>query len=191
MHVILSDLVRNFYTSKSETSRKGVFIVADLPQMNQTEQPCMASETLLKPQTLSVTRFAFTDCVSAYKQCSVVALAGIFTECAVPSRAFIKTSLELPRRHSTPEEIAVLDLSKLAECPEPHSRGCIGHGHAARIQELAMSTFGIGLATDAFALELQPILKQTEFAGSHSSMCPTLQSRAQHLLRGQGTAAKH
>ncbi len=67
------------------------------------------------------------------------------------------------KNHSTPEEISALDLNELTRFLESHSRGCLGQGHAERIQELARGTFGIGLAVDAFALELRLILSQIEF----------------------------
>ncbi len=65
---IQSDAIRNLYIRKSKTDRKDAFILADLLRMNQTEETFMASEAALKLQTLSRTRFAFVNQVSALKQ---------------------------------------------------------------------------------------------------------------------------
>jgi len=161
---IQSDAVRNLYIRKSKTDRKDAFILADLLRMNQTKETCLASEAVLKLQTLSRTRFAFVDQVSSLKQRVVGVLDRIFPEYASCfSDVFVKTSRELLKNHSTPDEIAALDLNELTGFLESHSRGRIGQSRAEHIQELARGTFGIGLAVDAFALELQLILKQIEF----------------------------
>ena len=161
---IQSDAIRNLYIRKSKTDRKDAFILADLLRMNQTEETFMASEAALKLQTLSRTRFAFVNQVSALKQRAIGVLDRIFPEYASCfSDVFIKTSRELLKNHSTPDEIAALDLNELTRFLESHSRGRLGQGHAERIQELARGTFGIGLAVDAFALELRLILNQIEF----------------------------
>lgn len=161
---IQSDAIRNLYIRKSKTDHKDAFILADLLRMNQTEETCMASEAVLKLQTLSRTRFAFVDQVSALKQRAIGVLDRIFPEYASCfSDVFIKTSRELLKNHSTPDEIAALDLNELTRFLGSHSRGRLGQGHAERIQDLARGTFGIGLAVDAFALELQLLLRQIEF----------------------------
>ena len=61
---IQSDAVRNLYIRKSKTDRKDAFILADLLRMNQTQETFLASETVLKLQTLSRTRFGFVDQVA-------------------------------------------------------------------------------------------------------------------------------
>ena len=52
---IQSDAARNLYIRKSKTDRKDAFILADLLRMNQTQETFLASETVLKLQTLSRT----------------------------------------------------------------------------------------------------------------------------------------
>jgi len=48
---------------------------------------------------------------------------------------FIKTSRELLKCHSTPDEIAELDLPKLTGFLELRSRRCFGQSHAERISK--------------------------------------------------------
>ncbi len=85
VHVIIpvqSDAIRNLYTRKSKTDRKDAFILADLLRMNQTEEIFMALEAAFKLQTLSRTRFAFVNQVSALKQRAIGVLDRIFPEYA-------------------------------------------------------------------------------------------------------------
>lgn len=161
---IQSDAARDLYIRKSKTDRKDAFILADLLRMNRTEATQMTSETILKLQTLSRTRFAFVDHVSELKQRVLGVLDRIFPEYpGCFSDVFIKTSRELLKSYSTPEELAEVDLSELAEFLATHSRGRIGADRAAEIQRYAKGTFGISLAVDAFALELKLLLAQIEF----------------------------
>lgn len=161
---IQSDAARDLYIRKSKTDRKDAFILADLLRMNKTEATQMATETILRLQTLSRTRFAFVDQVSALKQRVLGILDRIFPEypdCF--SDVFIRTSRELLKNYSTPEELAEVDLSELTEFLASHSRGRLGADRATQIQRYAKGTFGISLAVDAFALELKLLLAQIEF----------------------------
>jgi len=161
---IQSDAVRDLYIRKSKTDRKDAFILADLLRMNQTKETALGSEVMLKLQTLSRTRFAFVDQVSALKQRVLGILDRIFPE--YPdffSDVFIKTSRELLKSYTTPEDIAAADLDELTDFLAAHSRGRIKADRAAAIQKYARGTFGIGLAVDAFALELRLIMDQIEF----------------------------
>ena len=158
---IQSDAARDLYIRKSKTDRKDAYILADLMRMNKTQPTSMASEPVLRLQTLSRTRFAFVDQVSSLKQRVLGILDRIFPEypqCF--SDVFIKTSRELLKTFSTPEELA---LSELAEFLAEHSRGRLGAERARQVQSYAQSTFGISIAVDAFALELKLLLDQIEF----------------------------
>lgn len=161
---IQSDAARDLYIRKSKTDRKDAYILADLMRMNKTQPTSMASEPVLRLQTLSRTRFAFVDQVSSLKQRVLGILDRIFPEypqCF--SDVFIKTSRELLKTFSTPEELAEVDLSELAEFLAEHSRGRLGAERARQVQSYAQSTFGISIAVDAFALELKLLLDQIEF----------------------------
>lgn len=161
---IQSDAIRDLYIRKSKTDRKDAFILADLLRMNKTDETFLASEVVLKLQTLSRTRFAFVDQISALKQRLLGVLDRIFPEYeGCFSNVFIKTSRELLKSFSTPEEIAKLDLTELTEFLCKHSRGRLGMSRAEQIQRYAKGTFGIGLAVDAFALELKLLMQQIEF----------------------------
>lgn len=161
---IQSDAARDLYIRKSKTDRKDAFILADLLRMNKTEKTLLASESVLKLQTLSRTRFAFMDQVAALKQRVLGILDRIFPEypdCF--SDVFIKSSRELLKNYSTPDEMATADLTELAQFLAVHSHGRLGRNRAQELQQYAKGTFGISIAVDAFALELKLLLAQIEF----------------------------
>lgn len=164
---IQSDAARDLYIRKSKTDRKDAFILADLLRMNQTEETAMASETIMKLQTLSRTRFTFVDQISALKQRVLGVLDRIFPEYpGCFSDVFIKTSRELLKNYTTPEEMAAADLEELSKFLVAHSRGRLGADRARQVQNYAKGTFGISIAVDAFSLELRMLMDQIEFIES-------------------------
>lgn len=62
------DAVRNLYIYENRTNCEDTSILADLLQMNQTEETFMVSEAVLKLQILSWTHFAFMDQASTLRQ---------------------------------------------------------------------------------------------------------------------------
>lgn len=66
----------------------------------------------------------------------------------------MKIPRESLKNQYTPDEIAELDLSELAEFLKLQSKGRLGQSHAKRIQASARRTFVICLVLDAFALQL-------------------------------------
>lgn len=184
---IQSDAARNLHIRKSKTDTKDAFILADLLRMNKTKETQLASEPILKLQTLSRTRFAFVDQISALKQRVLGILDRIFPEypdCF--SNVFIKTSRELLKNYTTPEELAEADLSELTQFLATHSRGRLKADRAAQIQRYAQGTFGASLATDAFALELKLLLEQIEFIEEQISALQEAIQLALNELSDQG-----
>lgn len=169
---IQSDAARDLYIRKSKTDRKDAFILADLLRMNRTEATEIATEPILKLQTLSRTRFAFVDHVSALKQRVLGILDRIFPEYpGCFSDAFIKTSRELLKNYSTPEELAEADLSELTEFLVKHSRGRIGADRAAEIQR-SMPRAHLGSASQLTPLLLSSGCFWTKSSSSKSRSAP-------------------
>jgi transposase len=164
---IQSDAARDLYIRKSKTDRKDAFILADLLRMNQTSETSLASEATIKLQTLSRTRFAFVDQVSNLKQRVLGILDRIFPEYpGFFSDVFIRSSRELLKAYTTPEEIAAADLEELSRFLAEHSRGRLGADRAKRVQQYAKATFGISIAVDTFAFQLRLLMDQIEFIES-------------------------
>lgn len=159
-----SDALRNLYIRKTKTDQKDSFILADLLRLGRAGSTQLASETILKLQSLSRLRFEFVRQIGGLKNKVLGILDSIFPEYAECfSSVFIKTSRELLKEFSSPEDLAEVDLAELTIFLQEHSRGRLGMERAQRIQELAKGTFGISIALDAFTLELRLLLQQIEF----------------------------
>lgn len=161
---IQSDAMRNLYVRKTTTDTKDAVLLADLLRMGHTSKSELASETALKLQTLSRTRFDFVRQVGGLKNQVLGILDRIFPEYAnCFSSVFIQTSRQLLKQYPEPEELAAVDLTELAGFLNQHSRGRLGRERAEQIQALAKGTFGIRLALDAFTLQLKLLVEQIEF----------------------------
>jgi len=161
---IQSDALRNLYVRKTKTDRKDALLLADLLRLGRAPKTELASETVLKLQTLSRVRFEFVSLVGGLKQRVLGILDRIFPEYSrCFSNVFIRTSRELLRRYPDPEDLAEVDLSELSTFLARCSRGRLGIDRAEQIRSLARGTFGINLARDAFTLQLRLLMEQIEF----------------------------
>lgn len=139
---IQSDALRNLYVRKMKTDQKDALLLADLLRFGRAPVSQLASETVLKLQTLSRIRMDFVHQIGGLKNRVIGVLDRIFPE--YPKRfsnVFIHTSKELLKRYSEPKEIAQLDISELTDFLKEHSRGRLGVERAELIQALAKGTF--------------------------------------------------
>src|SRR5690606_6499185 len=128
---IQSDALRNLYIRKTKTDQKDSFILADLLRLGRATSTQLASETVLKLQTLSRMRFEFVSQIGGLKNKVIGILDRIFPEYpGCFSDVFIKTSRELLKQYSSPEELAEVDLTELSDFLREHSRGRIGMDRA-------------------------------------------------------------
>lgn len=161
---IQSDALRNLYIRKTKTDEKDALLLAEMLRLGLAPESSLASETVLKLQTLSRIRIEFVHQISGLKSRVIGILDRIFPEYSKCfSDVFIRTSKELLKHYSEPEKIAELDISELTKFLKEHSRGRLGAERAEQIQALARGTFGINLALDAFTLELRLMVEQIEF----------------------------
>ena len=161
---IQSNAIRNLYIRKTKTDAQDAFILADMVRFGRLPQSELASETVMKLQTLSRHRFELVHSVGSLKNKVLAILDRIFPEYAECfSGVFINSSKKLLKEFSSPEELAEADLSELTEFLKKHSRGRFGSSKAEQVKSLAQGTFGINLAADAYALELRLLMEQIEF----------------------------
>lgn len=161
---IQSDALRNMYIRKSKTDRKDALILADLLRLGRVPKTALASETIMKLQTLSRTRFEFVRQVGGLKNRVLGVLDRIFPEYpGCFSNVFVRSSRELLKKYTAPEDLANADISELADFLRKHSRNQLGKDRAEQIQALAKGTIGIHLAKEAFTLELRLLVEQIEF----------------------------
>lgn len=168
---IQSDALRKVYIRKTKTDRKDAFLIADLLRLGRAPKTEMPSETEMKLQALSRTRFGLVKQVAGLKTQVIGILDRIFPEYSQCfSDVFIKTSRELLKNYPEPEDIVDLDLSELTDFLHKHSRGVLGMDRAQKVQEMARQSFGIKIALDAFTLQLRLLIEQIEFCQEQISV---------------------
>lgn len=161
---IQSDALRNLYVRKTKTDRKDALILADLLRLGRVPKTSLATETVMKLKILSRTRFEFVRQIGGLKNQVLGILDRIFPEypeCF--SNVFIRSSRELLKQFTAPEDLADMDLSELSEFLGKHSRHRLGKDRAEQIQALAKGSIGIHLALDAFTLQLRLLVGQIDF----------------------------
>ena len=161
---IQSHAIRNFYIRKTKTDLKDAFMLADMVRFGRLPDSELASEAVMKLQTLSRHRFDLVQSVGSLKNKVLAILDRVFPEYPeMFSNVFINSSKKLLQEFSSPEELAEADLSELTAFLNEHSRGRFGTDKAQQVKDLAKGTFGINLAGDAYALELKLLMEQIEF----------------------------
>lgn len=195
LHVInpiQSDALRNLYVRKTKTDAKDALLLADMMRLGYTKETKLASETTLKLQTLSRSRFDFVRHVGSLKNQVLGILDRIFPEYASCfSKVFIQSSRELLKKYPEPEELAQVDLSELTQFLKNHSHGRIGQERAEQIQTLAKGTFGIRLAMDAFTLQLRLLVEQIEFIEEQISIIEEATEQVIEELRPTDAHYRH
>lgn len=178
---IQSDSLRNLYIRRSKTDKKDSFIIADIARINRMPQTRLADENILKLQTLSRLRFELIDQITALKARVIGVMDRIFPEYeSIFSNVFIKTSRELLKNASSPEEILEFDLSELTQSLNKSSKGRFDEVKAKEIRSKAANSFGITLGLDAFTLEIKLLLAQIEFI---EAQIETIDSSIKELLK--------
>lgn len=178
---IQSDSLRNLYIRRTKTDKKDSFIIADIARIGRVPLTALASENILKLQTLTRLRFELIDQVASLKTRIIGVLDRVFPEYeSIFSDVFLKASRELLKNAVTPEEILEFDLSELAGLLNKNSRGRFGTVKARELQSKATNSFGITLGLDAFRLEIKLLLSQIEFL---EAQIKTLDSSIKELMQ--------
>jgi transposase len=83
------------------------------------------------------------------------------------SDTFGKSSLEILKEYSTPEEFLNVDTDYLAQTLAIASKGRLGLSKAEQIQDAAANSFGIKLALDTFSFQIKQLIEQIKFIEEH------------------------
>lgn len=161
---IQSNSLRNLYIRRTKTDKKDSFIIADIARISRMPNTRLADENILRLQTLTRLRLELIEQVASLKARILGVLDRIFPEYeSIFSNVFIRTSRELLKNATSPEEILEFDLSELSQSLNKTSKGRFGTVKAKELQSKAANSFGITLGLDAFRLEIKLLLSQVEF----------------------------
>ena len=165
---IQSDSFRNLYIRQTKNDSKDSFIIAEVIRFGRFSSTCLAEEDILSLRNLSRFRLFQVDMVSDIKRKVISLLDQVFPEYArLFSDTFGKSSLEILKEYSTPEEFLNVDTDYLAQTLAIASKGRLGLSKAEQIQDAAANSFGIKLALDTFSFQIKQLIEQIKFIEQH------------------------
>ena len=161
---IVTDAYRNMSVRKAKTDQIDAVVIAKVLRMGEYNEAPTANEQTLALRQLCRFRAYEVDSCSDLKRKSITLLDQIFPEYAkLFSDTFGVTSREVLLNYSTPEDLSQISTRKLTNFLDKASRGRFGKEKAVQIKDAALHSFGITIATDAFAFQLRQLLEQINF----------------------------
>jgi len=158
---IITDAYRNMSVRKVKTDQIDAVVIAKVLRMGEYKETQTANEQTLALRQLCRFRAFQVDLCSDLKRKSIALLDQIFPEYAkLFSDTFGVASKEVLLNYTTPEELNQISTRKLANLLDKASRGRFGKEKAQQIKDAASNSFGITIATDAFAFQLRQLLDQ-------------------------------
>lgn len=161
---IVTDAYRNMSVRKVKTDKIDAVVISKVLRMGEYKEAPTAGEQTLALRQLCRFRMFEVDSCSDLKRKSIALLDQIFPEYATLfSDTFGVTSREVLQNYTTPEALSQISNRKLTNFLDKASRGRFGKDKAMQIKDAAQNSFGITIATDAFAFQLRQLLEQIDF----------------------------
>jgi transposase len=161
---IVTDADRNMSVRKAKTDQIDAVVIAKVLRLGEYKESPAADEQTLALRQLCRFRAYEVDLCSDLKRKSIALLDQVFPEYAkLFSDTFGVASREVLLNYSTPEELSQINTRKLANLLDKTSKGRFGKDKALQIKSVAAHSFGITIATDAFAFQLRQLLEQISF----------------------------
>ncbi len=160
---IQSDAVRNLFLRKTKNDAKDSFLIAETIRIGRFSKTELADEDILSLRQLCRHRMDLVDYIADQKRKIIGVMDRVFPEYQhIFSDMFGKTSTELLTKAVTPEEILAISTDELCAILKKASRGRFGEAKAEEIRAAAKSSFGITIATSAFAMQLRQLLEMID-----------------------------
>lgn len=161
---IVTDGYRNMLIRKVKNDIVDSQVIAKVLMLGLYQDTSVASEETLALRQLCRFRTYEVDTCSDLKRKAIALLDQIFPEFAsLFSNTFGVSAKEVLTHWVTPEELAQVHTTKLTNLLAKASKGRFGKDKAKEIKSVASQSFGITVATDAFAFQLKQILEQITF----------------------------
>lgn len=155
-----SDAVRNLFLRKTKNDAKDSFLIAETIRIGRFSHTELADEDVLALRQLSRHRMDLVDYIADQKRRIIGVMDRVFPEYqGLFSDMFGKSSTEVLSKAVTPEEILAIPTDELSALIKKASRGRFGQAKAEEIRAAAQSSFGITIATSAFAMQLRQLLE--------------------------------
>ena len=160
---IQSDAVRNLFLRKTKNDAKDSFLIAETIRIGRFSHTALADEDILAMRQLCRHRMDLVDYIADQKRKIIGVMDRVFPEYQhFFSDMFGKSSTELLSKAVTPEEILAIPTDELSAILKKASKGHFGDAKAEEIRAAAQRSFGITIATSAFAMQLRQLLEMIE-----------------------------
>lgn len=160
---IQSDAVRNLFLRKTRNDAKDSFLIAETIRIGRFSNTEPADEDVLALRQPCRHRMDLVDYIAEQKMKIIGVMDRVFPEYQnLFSDMFGKSSRELLAQAVTPEEIPATPTDGLCAILKKASRGRFGEAKAEEIRAAAKNSFGITIATSAFAMQLRQLLEMIE-----------------------------
>lgn len=166
IHVInplQSDALRNLYIRKTKTDSVDSKIIADVIRIGQYSETQLADDKIISLRDLSRQRFYLVDMASDLKRKIIAMMDRVFPEYQdFFSDMFGKTSVQVMKECTSPEQILEIPTEKLTQLLKKSSRGRFSETKAKELKKLASNSFAAMLSSDMTSLLIRQMLEQIE-----------------------------
>jgi transposase len=158
---VQSDALRGLYIRQTKTDSKDALIIADLIRIGRYSTTTLAHPDLVSLRELTRHRFYLVDCISDAKHKVISLIDKVFPEYeTIFTDMFGATSIALLEQYPTPDLLATLSTTKLANFLKSVSKGRFGRTKAEQIKALANNSFGTSSFSSSTALAVKHFVEQ-------------------------------
>jgi transposase len=159
-----SEAFRNLYIRKTKNDSKDSFIIAQVMRFGEYAQTALAGEDIIALRQLTRFRRCLIETCGDCKRRIISLPDFTFPEFETFfSDMFGKSGKALLQACPLPEGLEAVSTRKLTNLLEKVSHGRHGRDKALAIKQAAADSFGVGLACDTFAFQIQLLLQQLNF----------------------------
>lgn len=161
---IQSNSIRSLFIRQTKNDSKDSFLIAEVIRFGQFTTTSLANENLLSMRQLCRYRDSVIDCRTEIKLRISTILEQIFPEYEKQfSTLWGNTSMGILETYITPDKIANAPIDELFSLIKDKSHNKLTMRKALSIKEAAADTFGIKIAQNAFAFQLNQLFERLNF----------------------------
>lgn len=161
---IQSDSIRSLFIRQTKNDTKDSFLIAEVIRFRQFATTSLADENLLAMRQLCRYRDSVIESRTEIKLRISTIMEQIFPEFEKQfSSLWVNTSMGILEKYATPDNIANAPIDELFALIKDKSHNKLTMKKALSIQEIAADTFGIKIAQDAFAFQLNMLFERLNF----------------------------
>lgn len=164
VHVInplQSNALRHLYIRKTKTDSVDAGIIAQVIRIGKFSETQLSSDKMIDLRDLCRQRFYLVDMASDLKRKIICMMDRIFPEYEdFFSNMFGKSSIEVLKQATSPEEILALPTEKLSELLQKASRGRFKLDKAEALKNLASTSFAALLSSETISLLVKQMIEQ-------------------------------